>query len=136
MTDEAGKNSMTIQWLDGVRFEANVRSHRILMDQPFDEGGTDEGITPVETFIASLGGCIGLFGARFCQRHGLSADGMKVELEWDYADRPHRVGAVTVRMAIPAHLDPEKKTRLRKVLEGCTIHQTLAHPPKISIVLP
>jgi len=127
---------MTVAWLDGVRLSAEMRSHRVIMDQPLDEGGRDQGMTPVEMFIASLGGCIGLFAARFCQRHGISSEGLSVHMEWEYADRPHRVGGIIVRVDLPARLEPEMKTRLRKVLEGCTIHKTLDHPPKVSIVLP
>jgi uncharacterized OsmC-like protein len=136
MANEAGKESMTISWLDGVRLGADVRSHRVVMDQPVEEGGRDQGMTPVELFVASLGGCIGYFGARFCRRHGISAEGLKVVVEWDYAERPHRVGTIAVRVDLPARLEPDMKTRLRKVLDGCTIHQSLAHPPRISVVLP
>jgi putative redox protein len=136
MTNEIGKNSMAVAWLDGVRLRADVRSHRVIMDQPLDEGGRDQGMTPVEMFIASLGGCIGLFAAKFCQRHGISSEGLTIRMEWDYADQPHRVGRITVRVDLPAPLEPEMKTRLRKVLEGCTIHQSLAHPPEVSLVPP
>jgi putative redox protein len=136
MENGTQKNSMTVAWLDGVRLKAEARSHRVIMDQPLDEGGRDEGLTPVETFIASLAGCIGLFAARFCQRHGISPEGLAIRVEWDYADRPHRVGKIIVRVDLPARLEPEMNTRLRKVLEGCTIHQSLARPPEVSLVLP
>lgn len=36
---------------------------------------------------------------------------------------------------LPARLDSEMRRRLQRVLESCTIHQSLAHPPKISVEL-
>ena len=37
--------------------EAFARFHRVVCDQPFDEGGSDSGMTPPELMLASLGCC-------------------------------------------------------------------------------
>jgi uncharacterized OsmC-like protein len=132
--DENQKESMTISWIAGVRLGVEVRNHCLVVDQPVEEGGQDQGITPVEMFVASLGTCIGYFAVRFCQRHKIETSGLKVSMEWNYAEQPHRVGTVTVRLKLPANLDPAMKVRLQKVLEGCTVHQSLTHPPEIVIL--
>lgn len=36
---------------------------------------------------------------------------------------------------LPARLGSEMKNRLQRVLEGCTVHQSLVHPPAISVEL-
>jgi hypothetical protein len=36
---------------------------------------------------------------------------------------------------LPDRLDSEMRRRLQRVLEGCTVHQSLAHPPAISVEL-
>jgi putative redox protein len=132
---ETRKESLTVSWIRGVQLEVKVRNHRLLLDQPVKEGGRDEGMTPVEIFLGSLGGCIGYFAVKFCQRHTIPTMGLKIAVEWDYAERPHRVGSITVHVDLPARLDSEMKNRLQRVLESCTIHQSLAHPPKISVEL-
>jgi uncharacterized OsmC-like protein len=106
-----------------------------MVDQPAEEDGQDQGVTPVEMLVASLGSCIGYFAVRFCQRHNIPTTGLKISMEWDYAERPHRVGAIMAYLSFPVKLESAIKSRLQKVLEGCTVHQSLTHPPKITVNL-
>jgi len=125
--------SMTVNWVKGAQFSVDVRRHRLLVDQPADEGGEDQGMTPVELLVASLGSCIGHFATRFCSRHHLSADGLRVTMAWDYAEQPHRVGTLTAHVHLPIDLEPAMRARMQKVLEGCTVHNSIAISPKIDV---
>jgi uncharacterized OsmC-like protein len=125
--------SMAITWVNGVQLEVQARTHRLLVDQPADEGGQDQGMTPVELLIASLGSCIGYFAVRFCQRHQLATGGLRVRMTWDYAERPHRVGSMAAHVHLPVALEPALQDRLQQVLEGCTVHKTIEITPKISV---
>jgi uncharacterized OsmC-like protein len=135
MAVKTEKESMKIRWVEGVQLAVEVRNHHLVVDQPAEEGGQDRGMTPTEMFVASLGTCIGYFALRFCQRHKIQTDGLKISMEWDYAEQPHRVGAIRVHASFPMKLEPALKARLQKVLEGCTVHQSLTHPPKITVNL-
>lgn len=44
-----------VEHLGGVQFEITARQHRIVSDQPAENGGFDEGMTPPELLLASLG---------------------------------------------------------------------------------
>jgi len=131
--------SMTVTWLQGSRLAVEAGRHRLLVDQPEDEGGEDQGMTPVELLLASLGSCIGYFAARFCQRHHLPADGLRVTMAWEYEEKPHRVGSMTARVHLPPSvaetLDPAMRARMQKVLEGCTVHNSIAITPKIGVTI-
>jgi uncharacterized OsmC-like protein len=129
------KESMTVSWVKGVQLAVQVRKHRFVVDQPVEDGGQDEGITPVEMLVASLGTCIGYFAVRFCQRHKIQTQGLKVSMEWDYAEQPHRIGSMTAHVNLPVTLDSALKNRLEKVLESCTVHNSITLAPKISIRL-
>ena len=131
--DETQKESMTISWRKRVQFSVDVRKHHFLVDQPAEEGGQDEGIAPVEMLVASLGTCIGYFAVRFCQRHKIPTAGFKVSMEWSYTEQPHRIGLMTAHVDLPAKLDSAMRERLQKVLEGCTVHNSITITPKISI---
>ena len=48
-----------IQYFGVVRFEAEARGHKILCDQPAENGGSNAGMTPPEFLLASLGTCAG-----------------------------------------------------------------------------
>jgi putative redox protein len=129
----AQPESMTIAWVTGVQLAVEARNHRVVVDQPLEEGGQDQGITPVELFIASLGSCIGYFAVRFCQRHKIPTAELRVTMGWDYAEQPHRVGSIRTRVELPAALDGAMKDRLQKVLEGCTVHHSITIAPRIFI---
>lgn len=132
---ELQKESITIDWRSGVQLAVAVRGHRVIIDQPKEEGGDDQGITPVEMFIASLGACIGYFAVRFCRRHNLPTEGLAAAVSWDYAEQPHRIGTISPRVNLPKGFPAAMKDRLQKVVEGCTIHNSLTHPPQIEVLL-
>jgi uncharacterized OsmC-like protein len=124
-----------VSWSGGVRFDAETRGHRMTIDQPRDEGGTDEGMTPLECLAVSLGSCVAYFAARFAQRHALPIRDLQVTTAWDYAEQPHRVGRFDVRIVYRGALDAAMRDRLQRVVEGCTVHHTLTHPPQIRVAL-
>ena len=70
---------MVVESLGGLGFSAKTRGHEAILDQPLEDGGEDRGMTPSEFFIASLGACIGVYIAIFCQRHKIPYKGMKIE---------------------------------------------------------
>lgn len=45
--------------LGAVQLEIAARDHKIYSDQPIESGGFDEGMTPPELMLASLGACAG-----------------------------------------------------------------------------
>ena len=42
----------------GARFAAQIRSHRVIVDQPQHAGGMDSGPMPIELLGTALGTCI------------------------------------------------------------------------------
>ena len=52
-----------IEQIEGVRFVIKARSHTVVCDQPKENSGQDEGMTPPELLLASLGACAGYYAA-------------------------------------------------------------------------
>ena len=127
--------NITVRFTGGTRFEVESGGHTITTDQPVEDSGTDAGMSPVELFVGSLTACVGYFVSRYCLRHAIAADGLTVDASWSYAEQPHRVGSVGLRINLPAALTPEQQQRLLKVAHGCTVHQSLHVPPTVEIVL-
>lgn len=118
---------------DGDRFTVEVRDHSITVDQPVADGGADRGPSPTELFVASLASCVAFYARRFLARHGLP-DGVAVDAEWTMASSPNRVGSIRVSArapGLPLALEP----RLAKVIEHCTVHNTLMAPPEVTLAL-
>lgn len=124
---------LSIAHRGGARYDVTSGNHTLVTDQPIEDGGGDAGMSPVELFVGSLGGCVAYFVGRYCARHQIPCEGFTVDVEWSYAEQPHRVGAVDLRVNLPSALPPEQRERLLKVAHGCTVHQSLAAGPKVEI---
>ena len=126
---------LSVAYQGGTRYDIVTDRHRVVTDQPVDEGGADAGMSPVELFVGSVASCVGYFVGLFCARHDISREGLKVEAEWTMAEGPHRVGQILLSIRLPHRITPEQKERLMKVAYGCTVHQSLAVPAKVVIDL-
>jgi uncharacterized OsmC-like protein len=119
----------------GTRYDIVSGRHRIVTDQPVEDGGQDAGVSPLELFVGSVASCVAYFVGRFCARHKISQDGFSVEADWAMAENPHRVGRIDLAIHFSHPVEPEMKDRLLKVAHGCTVHQSLAIAPTIDIKL-
>jgi putative redox protein len=126
---------LTAVYQGGTRYDIVSGTHRVVTDQPAEDGGQDAGMSPVELFVGSVASCVGYFVGQFCVRHGISREGLAVEAEWTMAEVPHRVGRIELGIHLPHRISAEQKERLLKVAHGCTVHQSLAVPAGVAIEL-
>jgi uncharacterized OsmC-like protein len=117
----------------GVKFAAQIRSHRVVVDQPERGGGNDEGPMPLELLGAALGTCIALYVQKYLASRALPYEGMRVEVEQHNAANPHRVGEFAVRVVLPAELPEHHAAMMEKVARSCPAHATLAHGAAMNI---
>ena len=126
---------MTVRHLDGDRFAIDVRDHRLTVDQPLDDGGQDTGATPTELFVASLASCVAHYARGYLARHKLPTAGLAVTAEYTMGPRPPRVTDIRVDVDVPDGVPAERLGGLLAVASHCTVHNTLAHPPAITVAL-
>ena len=126
---------LSVAYQGGTRYDVLTDRHRVVTDQPVEDGGADAGMSPVELFVGSVASCVGYFVGQFCARHDISREGLRVEAEWTMAEGPHRVGQVQLAIRLPHRITPELKERLLKVAHGCTVYQSIVAPAQISIDL-
>ncbi len=117
----------------GVQFAAQVRTHRLIVDQPDRGGGADAGPAPIELLGASLGTCVALYVQQFCQSRGLSYEGMRVELQQFGAQNPNRIGQFAVKVVLPQGVPAEYAEMLERVARSCPAHNTLAHGADVTM---
>lgn len=122
-----------VEHLGGVQFEIRARQHRIASDQPAENGGFDEGMTPPELLLASLGSCVGFYAAQFLRKHKLATEGTIVRVTADKATAPARLDNFRIALEIPGELSQRDLEGVEEAARHCLIHNTLLHRPKISI---
>jgi len=130
-----GDMKLTAAFHGGMRYDITSGKHRVVTDQPIEDGGHDAGMSPVELFVGSVASCVGHFVGRFCERHHIPREGLTVDAEWQMAEGPHRVGQINLAIHIPHRIAPDLKDKLLKVAHGCTVHQSVAVAPNVSIKL-
>jgi uncharacterized OsmC-like protein len=128
--------TMDVRFVVGETYEATVRGHRIMVDQPVDAGGDDRAPTPTELFVASLAGCVAFYAGRYLTRHGFNRDGLAVSASFEMAaDKPARVARVKLTVRVPADLPDDRRPALTAVIAHCTVHNSLTAPPAVAIEL-
>lgn len=122
-----------VEHLGAVQFEIKARQHTIASDQPAENGGFDEGMTPPELFLASLGSCAAFYAAAYLRKYKLAAEGTRVRVTADKVKDPARLDNFRISVDIPAGLDPKHVDGVERAVHQCLIHNTLLHSPTIAI---
>lgn len=126
---------MEIYYRKGKQFEAVARGHRMIIDQPRENDGDDEGPNPTEAFVASLGTCMGVYVLAYCRTSGIDPADMKVSLKYQYEDKPFRIAKIAARLDLPKGDVGERRNAILNVAHKCLIQNTLNMPPQVEINL-
>ncbi|HEY6389107.1 MAG TPA: OsmC family protein [Candidatus Acidoferrum sp.] len=124
---------VTVEHLGGVQFEVKARQHRLVCDQPAENGGFDEGMTPPELLLASLGTCAGFYAAQYWKKHRLAAEGSVVRVSAEKATNPPRLNDFQIQIEIPPGISDQHSAGIEAAVRHCLIHNTLVNPPSISL---
>jgi uncharacterized OsmC-like protein len=126
---------VTIKHLGEVKFEVTARKHTVLCDQPEAGGGHDEGMTPPEFFLASLGSCAAYYAVAYLKKKGLSREGVEVRITAEKIMAPARLDNFKIAVQIPLALSEADRVGVDQAVHHCLIHNTLLHPPTIQVEL-
>jgi len=77
----------------------------VVSDQPIENGGFDEGMTPPELMLASLGACAGYYAAQYLRKHQLATEGTTVRVAAEKEKNPARMENFRIEVRVPAELE-------------------------------
>jgi len=133
-----------VKLIEGRHSEAKVRGFTVIQDEPESIGGTGQGPTPTDYFIASVGFCENVIFVRNASLAGLSLDSLETTVtgSWD------RRGLFEIDNIVPyfKNITVETKVSTRDPVERvvqvarethrrCPIHATLARATEIAFKL-
>jgi putative redox protein len=122
-----------VEHIGAVQFEIRARGHVIASDQPVENGGYDEGMTPPELLLASLGSCAGYYAAQYLRKHKLAVEGTRVKVSAENAKDPARMENFKIHVEAPTELSEADAAGVEDAVHHCLVHNTLLHPPKITL---
>jgi uncharacterized OsmC-like protein len=124
---------VSVVHLGAVQFEIKARQHIIACDQPIESGGYDEGMTPPELLLASLGSCAAFYAAQYLRKYKLATEGTRVRVTAEKVKDPARVENFRIEIETPIDLSDQHRAGVERAVHHCLIHNTLLHPPQMTI---
>jgi uncharacterized OsmC-like protein len=121
-------------YLGETKFEIAARGHRVICDQPIDNGGADEGMSPPELLLASLATCAGYYATQYLKTRGLPAEDLKVRVTAAKAVQPARLTSFEIEVTTDS-LDERHQAGILRAVKACLIHNTLVGSPSIEITV-
>ena len=104
--------------------DVDVRTHRVMVDEPRNQGGDDDGPSPQEMLAASLASCTAVTMEMYAKHKGWDIGPIEVECEYTPSERgcPTKFNLV---LRLPRGLPEEQVKRLKVIAAKCPVHRTL-----------
>jgi uncharacterized OsmC-like protein len=119
-------------YLGGTKFAAEARGHQVLCDQPRDNGGSDEGMSPPEFLLTALATCAAYYAVQYLKVRALPTANLQVRVNAEKAQQPARLASFQIDVGVP-NLDERHQAGLLRAVKACLIHATLLNAPTIEV---
>ncbi|GFI61173.1 hydroperoxide reductase [Clostridiales bacterium] len=74
---------VTAKKVGDLEVDIDARGHKIKIDEPVAQGGTDKGMNPVEMLLGSISACQTITTCIYAESMGIKIDEMSVDVEGD-----------------------------------------------------
>jgi putative redox protein len=128
----AGESQIVVTFPGGKRVDAQVGAHVVRTDQPVQAGGEDSAPTPFALFAASMATCAGIFVVGFCQKRGLSTEGIRVVERLHHGEDGVLAG-VDLDIEVPASFPEKYRDALVRVADQCSVKRAIQAQPRFEV---
>ena len=90
------------------------------------------GYGPFHMLGSSLAMCTFSVLQSWATNKNLGVEDLRIDVSWSFAEKPHRVGSIKVKLEWPS-LAADMWPRAFRVANLCGVHNTLSHPPEIVV---
>jgi uncharacterized OsmC-like protein len=133
---------------EGFRTQITAGGHQLIADEPKEAGGTDEGPSPYDLLLASLGACTAMTLKMYVERKKLPVTDVEVLLTFDriHIDdcescvkeerlNDQEVQHISRLIYVTGDVTEEQKERLLYIAGRCPVHVTLHSNPHVEDAL-
>jgi uncharacterized OsmC-like protein len=133
---------------EGFRTQITAGQHQLIADEPKEAGGTDEGPSPYELLLASLGACTAMTLKMYVERKKLPITDVEVLLTFDriHIDdcescvkeerlNDQEVQHISRLIYVTGDVTEEQRERLLYIAGRCPVHVTLHSNPHVEDAL-
>jgi putative redox protein len=116
----------------GYTHDVEVSGHRLVIDEPVEGGGANQGPSPTRTVAAALAACTAITTEMYADRKGWDVGELEVDVEMEYGEASvPRSFAVTLRL--PPGLSDDQVDRLLVIAGKCPVHRLLSHEREVTV---
>ena len=87
--------------------------------------------SPFHMLASGLATCVFSVLHSWATHADLSADDLAIDVEWEFAEQPHRVGAYRLALDWPS-LPEGRRKAAERAAALCPVHKTLEHPTEVA----
>lgn len=138
------KFSVTSKSENPTKVVAETKSgFKIIVDEPKNQGGTDDGPTPVDYVLAALSGCLNVVGHLIAKEMGIEMRGIEFEISGTLnpakfmgKSDAERAGYQEINVSVKPDCDADKETLekwISAVEERCPVSDNLANETPVNI---
>lgn len=124
---------MEIVFPGGARVDARLGAFTVETDQPPIGGGEGSAPTPFAHFLASIGTCAGIYVLGFCQKRGISTEGISLRQRARFDPTSGMVDRIELEIQLPADFPEQYAAPLVRTAELCAVKKHLETPPAFDI---
>ena len=124
---------LTVQYVDGLRFLADMDEQAVVVGAAPENGGGGTALSAPQLFVMALGACMLEFVVNSCHLRQVQFDRLSLELEYEELELPRCVGEVRATLHIEPELPVDVKRRLVGVARQAALVSTLVRPPEVVI---
>jgi len=110
---------------DSLRHEVQVGGHRLVVDEPKDMGGGDEGPSPQQLLAAALASCTAITMELYAQRKEWDIGAVEVDCEYETPE-PGSPTKFKLTLRLSNQLSQEQVEKLGTIASKCPVHRALA----------
>jgi putative redox protein len=116
----------------GYTHDVEVSGHRLVIDEPVEAGGANQGPSPTRTIAAALAACTAITTEMYADRKDWDVGELEVDVEMEYGDASvPRSFVVTLRL--PRALSDEQVDRLLVIAGKCPVHRLLNREREVTV---
>jgi putative redox protein len=109
---------------EGYQHEVEMREHRLIVDEPEEKGGTDQGPAPSELLAASLATCTAITIEMYAARKEWGLGTVEVTVEYTEAS-PDDPPTFDLAITLGAELSEETQQKVLIIAGKCPVHRVL-----------
>jgi putative redox protein len=101
-----------------------IHDHHLIVDEPDQKGGDDEGPAPLDLLAASLAACTAITIEMYADRKDWDVRPIEVQCEYDLPERGEPTH-FKLTLRLPSSCGEDRLERLRAIAAKCPVHRIL-----------